>query len=150
SQSRDVSARPGKAGGEPLTNRIAHDCDDDWNTTGSLLRRSDCGIAGSHDDVDARRDQLRRQHGQSFDALGIANIEGDVLAIQVAELTQSLTEGCKSRSRLSRRLQRQQANARKPYRLLRERRKRMSLPSRRGRLVRCLPAGTTSAAARRQ
>src|SRR5262249_28940975 len=74
--------------------RIASRSEDNGKGPGRLLggQGADCG--SGHDDINVERNQFGRKSGEPLDLpLGISVFDHDVAALDVTEVTQSLTEG---------------------------------------------------------
>src|SRR5439155_26982325 len=94
-QPRDITVRPRKAGDEPASHRIANRSEDNGEGPGRLLGGTggDCAFGG-HDDINLERNQFGRKSGEPLDLpLGISVFDHEVAALDVPEVTQSLTEG---------------------------------------------------------
>ena len=93
-QPRDIAARPRKAGDEPVRNRIGNTGDDNGDGSGRLLGGQGMGCAWGEDDINLERNQFGRESGEPLDLpLGTSVFEHEVAALDVPEVTQSLTEG---------------------------------------------------------
>src|SRR5712692_4615210 len=94
-QPRDIAARPRQAGDESARDRIANSSEDNGEGPGRLLggQGGDCASAG-HDDINLERNQFGRESGEPIGLpLGISVFDHEVAALDVTEITQSLTEG---------------------------------------------------------
>src|SRR5206468_4977836 len=90
----DIATRPRQAGDEPASNRIASSSEDNWEDPGCLLGGKGSGCAHGHDDINFERNQFGRKSGEPLELpLGISVFNDDVATLDVAEVTQSLTEG---------------------------------------------------------
>src|SRR6266545_6002325 len=93
-QPRDIATRPREAGDEPAPNRIASN-KDNGDSRSRLLGHTgaECASFG-HDDINLERNQFGRKSGEPLELpLGISVFNHDVAALDVTEITQSLTEG---------------------------------------------------------
>ncbi len=89
-----MAARPRKAGDEPARNRIGSSSEDNGEGPGRLLGGQGLGCASGHDDINLERNQFGRKSGEPVELpLGISVFDHDVPALDVTEVTQSLTEG---------------------------------------------------------
>src|SRR4030095_13383642 len=79
----------------PARNRIGSTNEDNGEGPGRLLGGQDGERAcGDHDDVNLERDQFGRKSGEPLELpLGISVFDHQVAALDVTEVTQSLTEG---------------------------------------------------------
>jgi hypothetical protein len=85
---------PGKAGDEPAPNRIGNNSDDDGEGPGRWLGDQGGGCVWGHEDINLERNQFGRKSGEPLVLpLGISVFNHDVAALDVTEVTQSLTEG---------------------------------------------------------
>src|SRR5262245_48771796 len=87
---------PGRArlGTRPARTGSADRDHDDRNRGGGLLGREACGRAVGRNDVHRATNERRCGPGESLrHSIGIRIVEGDVLAFEVTEIAQSVTEG---------------------------------------------------------
>src|SRR5262249_12527410 len=90
----DISSRSGEAWHEPGAYGIADRDHDDGNRGGGLLGRQACGRAEGCNNVHRATNERPCGPGESLrHSIGIRIVEGDVLAFQVTEIAQSVTEG---------------------------------------------------------
>src|SRR5262249_25387988 len=90
----DISSRSGEAWHEPGAHRIADRDHDDGNRGGGLLGREACGRAEGCNYVPRATNQRPCGLGESLGhSIGIRVVEGDVLAFEVTEIAQLMTEG---------------------------------------------------------
>src|SRR5262249_28236419 len=91
---RDIAARPRKAADEPAPYRIASASEDDRDGPRRLLGRQGLGCTSGHDDINFERNQFGRERGEPLVlSPDISVFNHDVATLDVAEVTQSLTEG---------------------------------------------------------
>ena len=114
----EVRAGPGEAIHHATRDRISHRYEDNRNGSGRLLCRQ-CGLRGErYDHVDLKPHELRGQFGQLVKlAFRPSKLEGDILALDVAELPKAVAQ----RLERCRRIGPQDADARGPRLLLRAR-----------------------------
>src|SRR5262249_31928498 len=87
-------SRSGEAWHEPGAYGIADRDHDDGNRGGGLLGREACGRAEGCNNVHRATNERRRGLGESLRrAVAIRIVEGDVLAFEVTEIAQPVTEG---------------------------------------------------------
>jgi hypothetical protein len=90
-QSRDIAARPRKAGDEPVGNRIGSTKEDNGYGPGRLLGGQGLGCASGHEDINLERNQFGRESGEPRRLPpGISEFNHDVAALDVTEVAQSL------------------------------------------------------------
>src|SRR5262245_43870984 len=90
----DISSRSGEAWHEPGAYGIADRDHDDGNRGGGLLGRQACGRAEGCNNVHRATNERRCGLGESLrHAIGIRIVEGDVVAVEVTEIAQPVTEG---------------------------------------------------------
>ena len=90
---RDITARPRKAGDEPIGNRIPGSSEDNRNGTSRSLGRQRRECAWSHDHVDLERNEFGRKSREPLELpLGRSVFNLDVAALDVTEVTKSLKE----------------------------------------------------------
>src|SRR5262249_59374357 len=90
----DISSRSGEAWHEPGAYGIADRDHDDGNRGGGLLGREACGRAEGRNDVHRATNERPCGPGESLrHSIGIRIVEGDVLAFEVTEIPQAVTEG---------------------------------------------------------
>ena len=90
----DIAARPGKAGDESASNRIASSREDNGEGPGRLLVSQGGGCGSGQDDINLERNQFGRESGEPLELPLVKSvIDHDVAALDVAEVTQSLKEG---------------------------------------------------------
>ena len=91
---RDITARPRKAGDEPVRNRIANTSEDNGQGPGRLLGGQSGGCAScGHDHINLERNQFGRKSGEPLDLpLGISVFDHNVSALDVTEVTQAVKE----------------------------------------------------------
>src|SRR5262249_27631250 len=90
----DISSRSGEAWHEPGAYGIADRDHDDGNRGGGLLGRKSCGRAVGRNDVHRATNERRRGLGESLGhSVARRIVEGDVLAFEVTEIAQPVTEG---------------------------------------------------------
>src|SRR5262245_51437450 len=93
-QSLDIVARSRKAADEPARHRIGNTSEDNRDGPGRLLSGQGRGCVPSHDDINLERNQFGRKSGKPLELpLGVSVFNHDVAAHDIAEITQSLTEG---------------------------------------------------------
>src|SRR6266851_748213 len=93
-QPRDVPPRLRQAGDDPLTNRIVNKRKDDGDRPGGVLYRPDRLHAVGQDDIHLEADELCRQRGKSLNLpVRKAVLQGDTLALHIAEVAEPLAEG---------------------------------------------------------
>src|SRR6266849_5835919 len=94
-QPRDIAARPRKAGDEPARNRIGNSSEDNGDGPGRLLGGQGGACASAReDDINVERNQFGRKSGEPLELpFGRSDFNCDVAALDVTEVTQSLTEG---------------------------------------------------------
>ncbi len=93
-QPGDIATGLRKAGDQPVRHRIGSSSEDDWEGSRRLLggQRGGC-TARSDDEINRARDQLGCKSGESLQlSLGISILEHHVATLEVAEVTESLTE----------------------------------------------------------
>ncbi len=113
-----VRARPREARDDSARERIAHRHEDNRNRLRGMLGRQRGLRRERYDNVDLKAHEVGRQFGQLIElAFRPAKLEGDVLALDVAEVLQALTHGLECR----RRIWPQHPNARNFFALLRAR-----------------------------
>ena len=90
----DISSRSGEAWHEPGAHGIADRDHDDGNGGGGLLGRQACGRAEGRNDVHRATNERPRGLGKLLrHFIAIRILEGDVLAFEVTEIAQPVTEG---------------------------------------------------------
>src|SRR5262249_8622760 len=90
----DISSRSGEAWHKPDAHRIADRDHGNGNRGGGLLGREACGRAEGCNNVHRATNERRRGLGESLRrSVAIRILEGDVLAFEVTEIAQSVTEG---------------------------------------------------------
>src|SRR5262245_21706138 len=90
----DISSRSGEAWHEPGAYGIADRDHDDGDRGGGLVSREACGRAEGRNDVHRATNERRRGLGESLrHSIAIRIVEGDVLAFEVTEIAQPVTEG---------------------------------------------------------
>src|SRR5262249_58715269 len=90
----DICSWSGEAWNEPSAYGIADRDHDDGNRGGGLLGRQACGRAEGCNNVHRATNERRCGPGESLrHSIGIRIVEGDVLAFEVTEIAQSVTEG---------------------------------------------------------
>src|SRR5262245_56784900 len=90
----NISSRSGEAWHEPSAYGIADRDHDDGNRGGGLLGREACGRAEGCNNVHRAANERRRGLGESLRrSVAIRIVEGDVLAFEVTEIAQPVTEG---------------------------------------------------------
>ena len=93
-QARDVPPRPRQAGDEPLPHRIRGARHHDRDRARGVLGSAGRGGASCHNHVHLEPDQLGRQVGEPLVLpLRIAVLNDEVLALDIAEVAQTLPEG---------------------------------------------------------
>jgi hypothetical protein len=86
--------RPGKTGDELAAHRIAGSSEDNGDGSGRLLGGMGLDRARNHDDVNLKRNQFCRQDGEPLQLpLGMSVFHHNIATFDVAEFTQSRTEG---------------------------------------------------------
>src|SRR5207237_715392 len=93
-QPRDIAARPREAGDEPAPNWIANSSEDNGDSPSRLLGHTGGECAwGGHDDIHLERNQFGRKSGEPGGLpLGLSVFDHEVAALDVTDITQSLTE----------------------------------------------------------
>src|SRR5262249_3854265 len=67
--------------------------DDDGDLSGGFFDGTSPRIRGHYDDIHVQSDQLRREAGEPVGpSLGVPEVDGEVLALDVAQLVQSLLQ----------------------------------------------------------
>src|SRR5262249_15001856 len=90
----DISSRSGEAWHKAGAHGIADRDHDDRNRDGGLLGREACGRGVGRNDVHRATNERRRRLGESLrHPIAIRIVEGDVLAFEVTEIAQPVTEG---------------------------------------------------------
>jgi hypothetical protein len=93
-QAGDVPARPGQARDHPGCDGIGHRPNDDRDRLGHLLGRQRAGHRCRHEDVHVQPDQLGDERGEALGlALRRSVLNGNVVALDVAQVAQPLPEG---------------------------------------------------------
>src|SRR5262245_7326866 len=94
-QAGGVRARPSQTGDELERNRVEVDAhDDDWDRCRRFLGGTRREISGCKDDIHLETDQLGREVREPIDlSLGVPELDGEVLAVDVAQLAQPLLKG---------------------------------------------------------
>src|SRR5262249_33243739 len=91
---REMAAGPRKAGDEPEPNRIGNKREDNGDCPGRLFGGQSGACAWGQDDINLERNQFGRKSGEPVELpLGISEFDHEVAALDVTEVTQSLTEG---------------------------------------------------------
>jgi hypothetical protein len=93
----DVPSGVRQAGDKPVSDRIGGRQHDDRDGAGNVLRSAGhCGSTQGDNDIDLTLDQLGGQRGELSDVtLRVAELDDKILALEPAEVTQSLAEGLK-------------------------------------------------------
>ena len=89
------ATRPRETGDEPVRNRIGNRGEDNGDGSGRLFggQALGCACGGQHD-INLERNQFGRESGEPLGLpLGISVLNHDVATLDVAEVTQALTEG---------------------------------------------------------
>src|SRR5262245_21435166 len=93
-QPREIAAGPRKAGDEPEPNRIGNKREDNGDCPGRLFGGQSGACDWGQDDINLERNQFGRKSGEPVELpLGISEFDHEVAALDVTEVTQSLTEG---------------------------------------------------------
>ena len=83
-----------KASDEPTRNRIADTNEDNGEGPGRLLGGYGGGCVSDHDDINLECNQFSRKSGKPVELLfGISVFHHEVAALDITEVTQSLTKG---------------------------------------------------------
>jgi hypothetical protein len=82
-----------RAGHEPERNGITNNCRDDWDRFGDFLGRADRGVSSCHDDINLETDQLGRKLSEPIVlSFRISVLNGDILSLHVAEVSEPSPE----------------------------------------------------------
>jgi hypothetical protein len=93
-QPGDIAARLRQVGDEPACDWIEGPSKDDGDGLGRLLGGEGGLCVRGHDDIDVQRNQLAYERREPLELpLGGSEFDDDRLALDVTEVTQSLTEG---------------------------------------------------------
>src|SRR4029450_3305457 len=97
---RSISPRPLHCGGEPEGHRIGYDGKDDWNLRCCVLCRPSRDPTHCQDDINFETNQVGSKLGVSLELpFGKWGLEGDVLALDIAELRKVFSNSLEGGSR---------------------------------------------------